>query len=236
MNTLWKIISNTKREKKNAVLNWKCFATSFVSFKTSLCFSCSLPIEKQHGIHFFFNTRINYHSRITSLWFLEKCNADYNPWLQCLSMHVLKMIVAILFHQASKLYSSKLAQLISSSFLLFLALGIMRPWFLWPLCAFWVFTLSPFPTIKLFLFYGEMTLSACHLSSSSQIRPKPNPYYGLVLSHFSHVQLFMIVWTVAFQAPLSTEILQARVLVWIAMPCSRGSSQTKDWTPVFNIS
>ena len=73
-----------------------------------------------------------------------------------------------------------------------------------------------------------MTLSACHLSSSSQIRPKPNPYYGLVLSHFSHVQLFMIVWTVAFQAPLSTEILQARVLVWIAMPCSRGSSQTKD--------
>ena len=78
----------------------------------------------------YFNTRINYHSHITSLWSLEKCNADYNPWLQCLSMHVLKMIVAILYHQASKLYSSKLAQLISSSFLLVLGIGIMRPWFL----------------------------------------------------------------------------------------------------------
>ena len=28
-------------------------------------------------------------------------------------------------------------------------------------------------------------------------------------------------WTVAHQAPLSTGILQARVLVWVAMPSSR---------------
>ena len=33
-----------------------------------------------------------------------------------------------------------------------------------------------------------------------------------VLSHFSHVQLFVTLWTVAHQAPLSVGILQARIL------------------------
>ena len=45
-----------------------------------------------------------------------------------------------------------------------------------------------------------------------------------LLSHFSHVQLFVIIWTVAHQAPLSVEILQARILEWVAMPFCRGSS------------
>ena len=31
-------------------------------------------------------------------------------------------------------------------------------------------------------------------------------------------------------------ILQARVLMWVAMPSSRGSSQPKDWTCVFYVS
>ena len=31
-------------------------------------------------------------------------------------------------------------------------------------------------------------------------------------------------WTVARQAPLTMGILQARILVWIAISCSRGSS------------
>ena len=34
------------------------------------------------------------------------------------------------------------------------------------------------------------------------------------------------------QAPLSMEIIQARTLVWVSMPSSRGSSQPRDWTPV----
>ena len=37
---------------------------------------------------------------------------------------------------------------------------------------------------------------------------------------------------VAHQAPLSIGILQARILEWVAMPCSRGSSQHRDWTQV----
>ena len=39
-------------------------------------------------------------------------------------------------------------------------------------------------------------------------------------------------WTVARQAPLSVGILQARILEWVAMPSSRGSSQPRDRTQV----
>ena len=38
--------------------------------------------------------------------------------------------------------------------------------------------------------------------------------------------------TAARQAPLSMEILQARILEWVAMPSSRGSSQPRDQTQV----
>ena len=45
----------------------------------------------------------------------------------------------------------------------------------------------------------------------------------------------MTPWTVAHQAPLSTVILQARVLEWVDMFSSRGSSQPRDETPVSYI-
>ena len=48
----------------------------------------------------------------------------------------------------------------------------------------------------------------------------------------SNVRLFVTPWTVAFQAPLSMGILQARILEWVAMPSSRGSSQPRDRTQV----
>ena len=41
--------------------------------------------------------------------------------------------------------------------------------------------------------------------------------------------------TAACQAPLSVEILQARVLEWVAMPSSRGSSRPRDGTRVSRI-
>ena len=44
-----------------------------------------------------------------------------------------------------------------------------------------------------------------------------------------------IPWTVAHQAPLSMGVLQARLLEWVAMPSSRGSSQPRDWTQVSHI-
>ena len=39
-------------------------------------------------------------------------------------------------------------------------------------------------------------------------------------------------WTLAHQAPLSMGILQARILEWVAMPSSRGSSQPRNQTGV----
>ena len=41
---------------------------------------------------------------------------------------------------------------------------------------------------------------------------------------FSHVRLFVTLWTVAHQASLSMGILQARILEWVAMPSSTASS------------
>ena len=51
----------------------------------------------------------------------------------------------------------------------------------------------------------------------------------------SGVQLFATPWTIALQAPLSMGILQARKLEYVAMPTSRGSSQSSDWTQVSHI-
>ena len=53
---------------------------------------------------------------------------------------------------------------------------------------------------------------------------------GCTLSHFSHIWLCMTVWTIGRQAPLSLRIFQARILEWVAMLSSRGSSQPRDQT------
>ena len=48
-----------------------------------------------------------------------------------------------------------------------------------------------------------------------------------MLRHFSCIQLFATLWTVAYQVSLSMGILQARILEWVAKPSSRGSSQPR---------
>ena len=57
---------------------------------------------------------------------------------------------------------------------------------------------------------------------------------SVVVQSLSHVQLFVIPWTLfkACQAPLSIGILQARTPKWIAIPFSRGSSLPGDRTQV----
>ena len=42
--------------------------------------------------------------------------------------------------------------------------------------------------------------------------------------------------TVAHQAPLSMRFFQARILEWVAIYSSRGSSRIRDWTPVSYLS
>ena len=46
---------------------------------------------------------------------------------------------------------------------------------------------------------------------------------------------FATPWAVAHQAPLSMEIPQARILEWVAMSSSRGSSQPKGQIQVSHI-
>ena len=53
---------------------------------------------------------------------------------------------------------------------------------------------------------------------------------------FSRVQLSMTLWTIAWQTPLSRGFLQARILEWVAMLSSRGSSRPRDKTSVSIIS
>ena len=51
-----------------------------------------------------------------------------------------------------------------------------------------------------------------------------------VLHCFICVWLFTNLWTIALQAPLSMEILQAKILEWVAMLSSRRFSQPRDRT------
>ena len=53
-----------------------------------------------------------------------------------------------------------------------------------------------------------------------------------LLSSLSRVRLFATPWSVARRAPLSMGTLQARILEWVAMPSSRGSSPPRDRTQV----
>ena len=58
------------------------------------------------------------------------------------------------------------------------------------------------------------------------------PSLACSFSHFSHVWLCVTPWTIACQPPLVHGILQARILEWVAMPSSRGSSWPRDETHV----
>ena len=60
-------------------------------------------------------------------------------------------------------------------------------------------------------------------------------YHVLCAYSLSGVRLFVTSWTITSQAPLSMGILQARILEWVAMPSSRGSSQPRDCTQASRI-
>ena len=52
----------------------------------------------------------------------------------------------------------------------------------------------------------------------------------------SRVRLFVTPWTVACQAPLSTGFFQPRILEWVAISSSRGSSQSRDLACISYVS
>ena len=87
--------------------------------------------------------------------------------------------------------------------------------------------------------WGRMDICLC--MAESLCYPPEIITALLIDSQFSSVQslccvqLFVTPWTVARQAPLSMRILQARILEWVAMPSSRGSSQPRDHIQVSHI-
>ena len=57
--------------------------------------------------------------------------------------------------------------------------------------------------------------------------------HACMLSCFSHVWLFVSLWTITCQAPLSMKILlQGRILECVAMSSSRESPWPRDWASV----
>ena len=62
-----------------------------------------------------------------------------------------------------------------------------------------------------------------------------SPLSMFVLSGFSRVRLLATLWTGARQAPLVHGILQARILEWVAMPSSGGSSQSRNQTHISHM-
>ena len=65
---------------------------------------------------------------------------------------------------------------------------------------------------------------------------RQNPLISLIcvcmLHRFSCVWFFVTLWTIALQAPMSMDIVQARILEWVTMPLSRWSSPAGDRTRV----
>ena len=84
----------------------------------------------------------------------------------------------------------------------------------------------PAPGIK----PGSPALQADSLPSEGK------PHALQVLSRFSRVQLFATLWTIACQALYVHGILQTRILEWVALPFSRGSSWPRDQIRISYIS
>ena len=74
-------------------------------------------------------------------------------------------------------------------------------------------------------------------NQGSKVKRVERGVRACMLSCFSSKQFFATPGTIACQAYLSMGILQARILEWVVMPSSRGSSQPRDQTCVsFNAS
>ena len=90
-------------------------------------------------------------------------------------------------------------------------------------------TMVLIPTCWLYLFQKKQ------FPEITSLRRTGGKRVGCMLSHFNCVGLFMTLWTVACQAPLSVGF-STRILQWIAMPSSRGSFRPRDSTNVSYVS
>ena len=65
---------------------------------------------------------------------------------------------------------------------------------------------------------------------------QPLLHHRVPAKSLSHVRLFVTLWAIARQAPLSMGILQARILEWVASSSSRASPCPRDRTCVSYVS
>ena len=76
-------------------------------------------------------------------------------------------------------------------------------------------------------------LTSVSTTSSYLQNHTPKPQGGCMhVQWLSHVWLFVTLWTIACQAPLSMGFFQARILEWVAISSSRGSFSPRDWTHI----
>ena len=81
--------------------------------------------------------------------------------------------------------------------------------------------------------------NTCHGSVVSEASSKWFIFLSVLVcstQSLSRVWLFVTPWTVACQAPLSTGFFQARILEWVALSSSRGSSQSRDLACISYVS
>ena len=79
---------------------------------------------------------------------------------------------------------------------------------------------------------GEGNTVCLGISGARDLQQEPSVQFSSVQFCRSVMSDSVTPWTVAHQTLLSTGILQARILEWVAMPSSRGSSQPGDQTQV----
>ena len=97
--------------------------------------------------------------------------------------------------------------------------------------------------------FHNISLNACFESRVPEIKLQVLSLTFIIVCHFgqlfkfgtlvsssvlllSRIWLLVTPWTVARQASLSMGFLQARILKWVSMLSSRGSSQPRNWTCV----
>jgi len=98
------------------------------------------------------------------------------------------------------------------------------------------YTIFSFLCLSYFTYHNALQFHPCcsKWQESLSLLRLNNILLCAVLSH-SAMSDSVTPRTIACQAPLSMGILQARILEWVAMPSSRGSSQPREQTQVSHI-
>ena len=90
--------------------------------------------------------------------------------------------------------------------------------------------------VILFLLLLNIVLLLILMQGARDMSHNKKWMHACALSLFSCVPLFVTLWTVAHQAPLSLGIIQERILEWVSMPSSREPSPSRDRTWVSCVS